>query len=77
MTSILGNQVTLVQQITCSLWMFFAVLLWDILIAYVIVHSKFTTFLMHKVYLIERGAGCILILIAAGIGYRVLSKLLY
>lgn len=77
MTSILGNQVTLVQQMTCGLWMFFAVLLWDILIAYAIAHPKFTHCLMNKIYLIERSAGVILILISAGIIYRVLSNFLY
>ncbi len=70
MTSILGDQVTLTQQTVCGLWLFCAVLLWDLLIAYMIGHPQVTNRLNNKIYLIERTAGGILILIASGIVYH-------
>ncbi len=67
MTSILGSDVTLSQQIICGVWMFMAVLLWDMMVAYAVGHPKVTQRFTDKIWLIERGAGIILIMIALGI----------
>ncbi len=76
MTSILGNQVTLIQQTISGIWLFFAVLLWDLLVAYMIGHPKVTNRLDSKIYLIERSSGGILILIALGVLYHLLLTFL-
>lgn len=57
---ILGNNVTLWQQGFCGVWMFFAVLGWDLLLAMLIGHHRLQRVLNHQLYLIERGAGVIL-----------------
>ena len=74
MTGILGSQVTLVQQITCGLWMFLLVLAWDILITYLVTHPKLMVYLTNKIYLVERISGVILILIALGIVYSAIRS---
>ncbi|WP_435236533.1 LysE family translocator [Psychromonas sp. PT13] len=61
MTVILGSQVTLVQQITCGVWMFLAVLLWDFLVAAVIGKPYIQKHLKNCVHLVERAAGIVLI----------------
>lgn len=61
MTVILGSQVTLVQQISCGIWMFFAVLLWDLLVASVISLPGIQHRLSYYVHWIERGAGSVLL----------------
>jgi len=61
MTVILGNQVTLVQQVSCGVWMFLAVLLWDLLIAASIGQPRVQKRLKRSIHLVERGAGAILI----------------
>lgn len=67
MTGILGNQVTLVQQIVSGLWLFFAVLFYDLFVAYLLGHPKSTQYFMNKIGMIEKGSGCVLVLIAIGI----------
>ncbi len=61
MTVILGSQVTLVQQISSGIWMFLAVLLWDLLVASAISFPPVQQRLSHWVHWIERGAGSILL----------------
>ncbi|WP_165313590.1 LysE family translocator [Vibrio ziniensis] len=61
MTVILGNEVTLIQQITCGVWMFLAVLLWDLLIATVIGRPQIQRHLKAGIHIIEKGAGIVLI----------------
>ncbi|NOI65760.1 LysE family translocator [Vibrio sp. 99-8-1] len=61
MTVILGSDVTFAQQVICGVWMFFAVLFWDLLIAIVIGWPMVQKTLKQSVHIIERGAGCILI----------------
>lgn len=60
MTVILGSQVTLVQQISCGIWMFSAVLIWDLLVASVIGLPSLQRRLNHVIHWIERGAGGVL-----------------
>lgn len=71
MAVILGNEVTLVQQVFCGLWMFLAVLLWDLLIAATIGQPRIQTNLKRSLHLVERGAGTVLILfgMALFVGY--------
>lgn len=66
MTVILGPDVTLVQQTICGLWMFIAVLLWDLLLARAIGLQRVREILGQRIHLIERGAGAVLA--AFGIG---------
>ncbi len=61
MTVILGNEVTLTQQISCGVWMFFAVLLWDLLIATAIGRPRIQKHLKASIHIIERVAGLVLI----------------
>lgn len=61
MVVILGSSVTITQQITCGVWMFLAVLLWDLLVASVIGLHQVQVRLSQSVHLIERGAGMVLI----------------
>ncbi len=61
MTVILGNGVTLAQQIACGVWMFLAVLLWDLLIAAFIARPQVQQQLSAYIHLVERVAGAILI----------------
>ncbi|MEZ9846810.1 LysE family translocator, partial [Vibrio breoganii] len=56
MAVILGNEVTLVQQVFCGLWMFLAVLLWDLLIAAVIL--PLITALVRRIYAAIFSGGC-------------------
>ncbi|KFZ38759.1 threonine transporter RhtB [Shewanella mangrovi] len=71
MTVILGRDVTTLQQISCGVWMFFAVLLWDLLIAAIIGQQKIQGYLQHYVHRIEHGAGVILLLFAVALFARV------
>jgi threonine/homoserine/homoserine lactone efflux protein len=61
MAVILGNEVTLAQQISCGVWMFLAVLLWDLLIATVIGWPQVQQCLKKGIHIVERGSGAILI----------------
>lgn len=60
MAVILGNEVTLIQQLFCGVWMFLAVLFWDLLIATFISQTRVQKSLYRYIYLVERGAGFIL-----------------
>jgi threonine/homoserine/homoserine lactone efflux protein len=62
LTVILGSEVTLIQQVSCGIWMFFAVLFWDLLIAATISHPSVHQSLSRYIYIIERGAGLTLAL---------------
>lgn len=61
MTVILGNDVTFVQQVSCGLWMFFAVLFWNLLVALFIGQPRVQDRLSAYIHLIERVAGIVLI----------------
>ena len=61
MTVILGNDVTFVQQVSCGLWMFFAVLFWNLLVASFIGQPRVQDRLSAYIHLIERVAGIVLI----------------
>ncbi|MHA2937611.1 LysE family translocator [Vibrio sp. RC27] len=62
MAVILGNEVSVVQQASCGVWMFFAVLVWDLVIASIIGQSRVQNWLYSAIHIIEKGAGIILIL---------------
>jgi len=64
MTVILGNEVTLIQQIACGIWMFVAVLLWDLFVAAAIGRPKIQKHLQAVIHIIERVAGSVLIFFA-------------
>ncbi|WP_434777402.1 LysE family translocator [Neisseria sp. Ec49-e6-T10] len=70
MSSILGNHITLTQQIISGIWLFFTVLIWDCMLALIIGHKKIMTYFTNSIYLIERGSGVILIVIGMGIVYH-------
>jgi threonine/homoserine/homoserine lactone efflux protein len=61
MAVILGNDVTLLQQVSCGIWMVFAVLLWDLFIATFIGQPRVQKSLSRSIHIVERGAGIILI----------------
>ncbi|MCW2479792.1 LysE family translocator [Candidatus Symbiopectobacterium sp. NZEC135] len=70
MASILGPSVTLTQQAVSGGWMFSVVLLWDIALAAMIGQQRIQQTLQRYLYLIERGAGAILMLFG---GYLLLA----
>lgn len=70
MASILGPSVTLKQQAVSGGWMFIVVLLWDIALAATIGQQRLQQTLQLSLYLIERGAGAILMLFG---GYLLLG----
>ncbi|MDX5627282.1 MULTISPECIES: LysE family translocator [unclassified Brenneria] len=61
MTSILGQHVTVGQQIVCGVWMFSIVLIWDLLVAMLIARPRIQRRLQRYLNPIERAAGAILI----------------
>lgn len=67
MTTILGSNATLTQQITSGVWMFLMVFFWDLLIASIIGQSKVQHYLIQSIHIIERGAGIILIVLGVGL----------
>ncbi|WP_275098888.1 LysE family translocator [Sedimenticola hydrogenitrophicus] len=72
MTVILGSEVTFTQQLVCGLWMFMAVLVWDILLAALIGQPKIQRCLNKRIHIVERGAG--VVLMSFGIGLFVESS---
>ncbi|WEM44588.1 LysE family transporter (plasmid) [Photobacterium sp. DA100] len=60
MTVILGNDVTLTQQVSCGVWMFLAVLLWDLFIASVIGLPRVQERLSSYIHVVEKAAGIVL-----------------
>lgn len=67
MSAILGNNVTLLQQVTCGIWMVLVVLLWDFLIASVIAQPKIQKCLEKSIPTIEKIAGAILVMFGVGL----------
>lgn len=67
MTVILGADVTLLQQVFSGLWMFLAVLLWDLLVARAIGQQRVRALLGQRIHLIERGAGAVLMTFGIGL----------
>lgn len=72
MAGILGSEVTTTQQITCGLWMFLMVLVWDLLVAWLIGHPRVKQCFARRIWLIERGAGLVLLGIGVGIVWKVI-----
>ena len=70
MTVILGNEVSLSQQIFCAVWMVFAVLGWDLLVASTVGHQHIQQFLSRKIHLFERGAGGVLMGFGIGLIFQ-------
>lgn len=75
MTTLLGSQVTLKQQVSCGVWMFSAVLLWDLLVASVISLPLVQQRLGRVIHWIERGAGAVLLAIGLGMGLTLIINL--
>lgn len=61
MTSLLGADVTLLQQSVCGLWMVSVVFIWDLLVVSSIGLPAIQSYLKQRIYIFERGAGFILI----------------
>lgn len=72
MTTLSGASVTLLQQSVAGVWMVAVVLLWDLLLVRVIGMQKVQRRLAGGVWLIERGAGAVLIAFALWIILRFL-----
>lgn len=64
MTVVLGNDVTLIQQLSCGIWMFLAVLVWDLLVATTIGQPRVQKYLKGCIHVVEKSAGIILIFFA-------------
>lgn len=75
MTVILGKDVSLIQQVVSGVWMFFAVLFWDLLIACVIGYRHVQSVLYGYLHFIEKGAGIVLILFALALIARYMLRL--
>ncbi|MCT9623434.1 LysE family translocator, partial [Curtobacterium sp. C2H10] len=60
MTSLLGPQVTLAQQITSGVWMTSVVLLWDLLLVSLIALPQVQRRLGAVIWRVERAAGAVL-----------------
>ena len=73
MTSLSGASVTLLQQSVTGVWMVTVVLVWDLLLVRVIGMQKVQRRLAGCVWLIERGAGAVLMAFALWILIRFLS----
>jgi threonine/homoserine/homoserine lactone efflux protein len=72
MTVILGAEVTLLQQISCGMWMFLAVLGWDLLVAMLVSQRSVQRLLGQGIYQVERLSGAVL----AGFGGWILYELI-
>lgn len=72
MTTLSGASVTLLQQSVAGVWMVVVVLLWDLLLVRIIGMQKVQRRLAGGVWLIERGAGAVLIAFALWIILRFL-----
>lgn len=72
MTTLSGASVTLLQQSVAGVWMVAVVLLWDLLLVRIIGMQKVQRRLAGGVWLIERGAGAVLIAFALWIILRFL-----
>lgn len=71
MTVILGQDVTFIQQVSCGIWMFLVVLVWDLIVATVICRPQIQKYLSSSIHIVEKIAGIILIFfgITLFIGY--------
>lgn len=72
MTVILGDKVTLQQQIGCGIWMFMVVLAWDLMLAMLVSHRLLQGLLSARIHIFERTAGAVLM--SFGIALLVRSK---
>lgn len=70
MTVILGDSVTLQQQVFCGVWMFFVVLFWDLILATLISHPILQNVLNNRIHLVERSAGAVLMSFGIGLLIR-------
>ncbi|HHG8771297.1 TPA: LysE family translocator [Raoultella planticola] len=60
MTSLLGPDVTLLQQATCGIWMVSVVLVWDLLLVSLIALAPVQRRLSGMIWRVERAAGAVL-----------------
>ncbi len=67
MTSLLGPDVTLVQQVVSGVWMTSIVLLWDLLLVTMIALPAVQRRLSAVVWRVERAAGGVLMALAVGL----------
>ena len=65
MSSILGDQATLLQQTVAGLWMFLVVLVWDWLLVIWMAHPAFRQRMMRYLHWLERVSGGVFIALAA------------
>lgn len=72
MTVILGNEVSLIQQLFCGTWMVVAVLVWDLLVASMIGQQRVQGYLRRRLHWFERGAG--VVLMGFGVGLLILQS---
>ncbi|WP_300005862.1 LysE family translocator [uncultured Cedecea sp.] len=75
MTSLLGANVTVLQQSLCGLWMVSVVFLWNLLVVSWIGLPVIQYHLKRRIYLFERIAGAILIIFSGVILWQIISKL--
>lgn len=67
MTSVIGAEASLRQQIFCGGWMAFAVLAWDIAVAACIGMPRVQRALGRKIVLVEGASGLLLVLLGTGL----------
>ena len=67
MTVIVGQSATLPQQAAVGVWMVAVVLLWDMALAAALGLPGVQRMVQGKIHLVERAAGCVLILLAVGL----------
>lgn len=67
---ILGNQVTVAQQLFCGVWMVGVVLLWDLFVASAIGHRKVQGAFHRRIHWFERGAGAVLMGFGIGLLFQ-------
>lgn len=70
MTVILGEHVTLIQQVFVGVWMVCVVLIWDLLLASVVGHKRVQQLLQNKIQVLERGAGFVLMAFGVGLLFQ-------
>ncbi len=70
MTVILGEHVTLIQQVFVGAWMVCVVLIWDLLLASVVGHKRVQQLLQNKIQVLERGAGFVLMAFGVGLLFQ-------
>lgn len=75
MTSLLGADVTILQQSICGLWMVSVVFIWNILVILFIGLPTIQYYLKRRIYIFERSAGIILICFSGTILWQFISTM--